>query len=82
MSSRRIGAPMKSLAPGVIVGEGVIWGLSKSRKVHDCWECGRKIPVGTEAHRPVTNLGFRGRRICRQCGELAKPLHGRERSPR
>lgn len=54
-------------------GEKTLWTLSKARKVHDCAvhypdHAGiGLIAPGDECYRPVTNRGFRMKRICYDC---------------
>ncbi len=44
-----------------------IWTRGRTRKPHECWECGRRFAVGVDLYRSVGNQDYRMRRVCELC---------------
>ena len=52
--------------------------VTASRKLADCWHCGRPIPKGSPIFAPMGNGAERYRRLHAECAEaLAEQANGR-----
>ena len=49
-----------------------LWRRCRARKPHFCFECSRSIESGQLSYRPITNMGYRMKRICIWCIDQAK----------
>ncbi len=54
---------------------GALWTKRKARKAAKCWMSGRPINVGDEVYGPLTNKGFRMKRILASVVESEDSFH-------